>query len=230
MTNHNDPQFERTIEASLTQHSLELGSPSGQLDDVMARVDRRRNRRRSVAVVGSLAAISVGVFGIASVSGRNPDQIPGAADAPSDDMTAVQVTDIAAYTDAWACQIPVTVADPQPDTQYFELCEPHGLTSENPEAVPPTTGPECSSFVDTNPPIATATSTTTTIDPPNSDVLISTPVPTLAPIESACSYVEGIPTTTFVVSAVDSDEPIWIVEAGESWPVSARRLACSLRN
>ncbi len=128
MTNHNDPQFERTIEASLTQHSLELGSPSGQLDDVMARVDRRRNRRRSVAVVGSLAAISVGVFGIASVSGRNPDQIPGLAntDASVGESFPPPTAGWAAYPDAWACQVPVNVANPQPDTQYFQWCEPYG--------------------------------------------------------------------------------------------------------
>lgn len=196
MTKHNDPQFERTIEASLTQHSLELGSPSGQLDDVMARVDRRRNRRRSVAVVGSLAAVSVGVLGIASVSGRNPDQIPGLAntDASVGESFPPPTAGWAAYPDAWACQVPVTVADPQPDTHYFEWCEPHGFTSENPEAVPPTTGPECSSFVAANPPIATTTSTTTTIDLTKLDTSLTYPVPvtTLWLDSPACVYDDAI--------------------------------------
>lgn len=195
MNEQHDSNLERTVQTSLNEHGSRLGSLSGSLSDVIARVERRRNRRRSVAVVGSLAAITVGVLGIASVSGRSTDQLPGLADAASDDMTAVQATDVAASADAWACQIPVTVADPQPDTQYFALCEPHGFQGEYPEAVPPTTVPECVSFVDTNPPIATTTSTTTTIyEPTNLDTSLTDPIPvtTLWLDSPACVYDDAI--------------------------------------
>ncbi len=258
MNDQHDPNLERTIETSLTQHSSRLGSSSGHLSDVMARVERRRNRRRSVAVVGSLAAITVGVLGIASVSGRSPDQLPGAAKASADqpsapDATSYLITDASSNLSqaVWACQTPITYFDPQPQTEYFQACGPVGTIYEvlagdslasivemfglgihhvaqyngwgddidhvvEPGDVvmipreytlpsPTTAPPEC---------IALAVLVT---KPPNSDVLISTPVPTLAPLESACSYVEDIPPTTFVVSAVNSYEPIWIVEAGESW-------------
>ncbi len=188
MNQQHDSNLERTVETSLNEHGSRLGSSTGSLDDVIARVDRRRNRRRSVAVVGSLAAITVGVLGIASVSGRTTDQVPGLANAASDDMTAVDANYVAGYPGAWACQVPVTVADPQPDTQYFEWCEPHGFTSENPETVPPTTGPECSTFVDTNPPIATTPFTTTAT--PTTTYPI--PVTTLWLDSPACVYGDAI--------------------------------------
>ncbi len=128
MNQHYDSNLERTVETSLNEHGSRLGSSTGSLDDVMARVDRRRNRRRSVAVVGSLAAITVGVLGIASVSGRSPDQIPGLAntDASVGESFPPPTTGWAAYPDAWACQVPVNVANPQPATQYFQWCEPYG--------------------------------------------------------------------------------------------------------
>jgi LysM repeat protein len=248
MNEQHDPNLERTIETSLTQHSSRLGSSSGRLSDVMARVERRRNRRRSVAVVGSLAAITVGVLGIASVSGRSPDQLPGAAKASTDqpsapDATSYVITDASSNLSqaVWACQTPITYFDPQPATEYFKSCGPVGEIYEvvagdslasiaemfgfaidhvaqyngweddidivlEPGAIvmipreypvpPPTIAPlECSALA------VPAT------NPPNSDVLVSTPVPTLAPLESACSYVEDVPPTTVVECAPGTTVP-----------------------
>ena len=69
--------LERTLHESLSRHAAQLGRPAGEIDDIYRRVTHRRQRRRAVAGVGSLAIVAVGVLGIATL-GRNDGRPPAA--------------------------------------------------------------------------------------------------------------------------------------------------------
>ena len=85
MTDHPDPELERTIARSLDHRSRHLGAPGEHIDGVFARVDRRRARRRSVAVLGSFAVVGLGIVGIATLGERptaNPSRAAPAREPP----------------------------------------------------------------------------------------------------------------------------------------------------
>jgi LysM repeat protein len=92
-------ELERTLRDSLDRHAAGAGHPTGGLSDVFARVDRRRSRRRSIAVVGSLAAVAAGVVGFAALAGSDADQAMGTPDGVSVEPT----TTLAPFGQTWSC-------------------------------------------------------------------------------------------------------------------------------
>ncbi|MEZ5298939.1 MAG: hypothetical protein R2697_22450, partial [Ilumatobacteraceae bacterium] len=66
---HDD--LEHLVERSLDERAGRLAPGHGSLDDVLVRVDRRHQRRRATAVVGSLAVAAVGLVGLSVVQGAD---------------------------------------------------------------------------------------------------------------------------------------------------------------
>ena len=93
--------LERTLRDSLDRHAASSGGAGGGLDDVFARVDQRRSRRRSVAVVGSVAAVAVGVIGFASLAAGDPEQSVGTPD--DGFVTAPPTTSQVVGFPTWSC-------------------------------------------------------------------------------------------------------------------------------
>ena len=92
--------FEHTLRDSLQRHAESGGPASGQLGDVYGRVDRRRARRRWIAVVGSIAVVGAGVIGIAALASSDPVAAPGAAEGIDGDLPT---TTFGGSPSAWAC-------------------------------------------------------------------------------------------------------------------------------
>ena len=109
MPEHSD--IEREIERSLGERSARLGTPAGGLDDVFERVDRRRDRRRNVAVAGSFAVLGIGVFGIATL--RGGEQPAPVADGPGSGSAQT----------AWVCEGQLDYFGENGDQVYFASCE-----------------------------------------------------------------------------------------------------------
>ena len=85
--------LERTIRESLDRHARTIGQrPDGHLDAVWSRLDRRRDRRRRVAAVGSALVVGAGVTGLVVVGA------PGGGPAPGE---GAPITTLAGV--AWRC-------------------------------------------------------------------------------------------------------------------------------
>jgi LysM repeat protein len=141
---HDD--LDKTLHDSLAQHARAVTRPAGEIDDVFARVDRRRSRRRSIAVIGSVAAVAVGVLGIAAVGAGGGSNAPAAGDSPSGEAYALP------SGDAWACTGQIGGDD---TFTYYSQCQPVPLPVADAEvcvSVAPTT----IYIVDTTVPAATA--------------------------------------------------------------------------
>ena len=116
--NEHDEQHdvERLVARSLQERTAALQPPAPDLDGVWSHLDRRRNRRRHVAVVGSLAAVALGAFGFATLGQASPESSPVAG-------PEVTATTVPGGQMAWRCTNPiVTVADAS-DASYFATCE-----------------------------------------------------------------------------------------------------------
>ncbi len=117
-----DPSdLEATIGRSFESRSTRLDPSAGDLDDVLTRVERRRSRRRSVAVVGSLAVIGVGVFGIVALGDRGED--PGPVASPGSEAAAVTVDQMVPARAAWRCHDQLEYWGVAGDEVYFASCE-----------------------------------------------------------------------------------------------------------
>jgi len=80
--------LEHTLRDSLDQHASGASHAYGNLHDVVQRVELRRRRRRSLAVIASASALVGGVIGFAAFAARGPDRsLDLAAAAPSDGPT-----------------------------------------------------------------------------------------------------------------------------------------------
>jgi len=91
--------LEHTLRDSLDRHAAGARASGGSVDDVYRRADRRRARRRSIAVVGSIAVVVAGIVGFASLGGGS-DPAPDLAEASapaSSDQAAVTSPDVNAY-------------------------------------------------------------------------------------------------------------------------------------
>jgi hypothetical protein len=89
--------LERTLRDSLQRHAGDRSD--GNIDDVYARVERRRARRRSIAVLGSVAVVGCGIAGIAAISASGSDSPPGAAGIEVEQTT----TTFGVGASGWAC-------------------------------------------------------------------------------------------------------------------------------
>ena len=178
MTDHPDPDLERTISRSLDQRSRHLGAPGEHIDGVFARVDRRRARRRSIAVLGSFAAVGLGIVGIATI-GDAPDGEPfasGAGTGATDSTILMR--------DGWRCTQQLEYWGETGDDVYFASCERAAIPGDVPILeTPPGTTPG-----DDTPQLVP---TTTTIVPLGSSPVVggdidclggSTPDATVAPV------------------------------------------------
>ncbi len=179
MTGHPDPELERTIARSLDHRSRHLGAPAGHIDGVFARVARRRARKRSVAVIGSFAAVGLGAVGMATLSGDPADppaSQPVATSEVNDQASAVMT--------AWRCRHQLDYWGEQGDELYFVTCDQVVIPGDVPvlDAPPGTTpGDDAPQLVPT----------TTTIVPLGSSPVVSgdidclggsTPDATVAPV------------------------------------------------
>ena len=151
--NDND-DLERTLDRSLEHRSREIYVAPAGLDAVWDRVDRRRNRRRHAAVVGSIAAVAVGAFGFVAVARSGPDTITPAASPGAPSVPDQQA--------AWRCTDQLNHFDEGSPAVFFVSCEqvtvdgsaevfdmpdptipaPIGTFVDVPATAPPTTSPE----------------------------------------------------------------------------------------
>ena len=146
-----EPSLHDVLRGSLAHHAEHLGEPSADIAAVWWRVDRRRARRRGIAVVGSVAAVAAGAAGIMLVAN------------PSGSSVSLDGSDGSAAL-AWACTGPLG-SDGAYD--YFETCDERQrpvAPSTTPASIAPSTtaGPVIDSAVPvlSAPPIGTAPPTT----------------------------------------------------------------------
>jgi len=154
MNDRFDSEFEQLVEGSLDSRAAQLGPPAGQIGDVYNRLEQRRDRRRRVAVVGSLASVGICIGGFMALSNA-PDpaeQLIGAAavgEQAAASPTTVDVGPIPTTTMVmplsdvvWACN------DPIPDElapthggpiEYFSYCEQVLVDPDVPITVVPMT-------------------------------------------------------------------------------------------
>jgi LysM repeat protein len=114
-----EPSLHDILRGSLAHHAEHLGDPSADIATVWSRVDRRRARRRGIAVVGSVVAVAAGAAGIMLVANPNGSTAPLDG---SDGSAAL----------AWACTGPLG-SDGTYD--YFDACD------QRPRPVAPSTMP-----------------------------------------------------------------------------------------
>ena len=137
---HDPSDLESAIERSLESRSAGLDDSSGNLDDVLTRVERRRSRRRSIAMVGSVAAAGVGLIGIVALADRR-DATP--ASSPGSETSAAADEALTAQP-AWRCDDQLAYWGESGEDVYFASCEQ--TTIDGSVAVidgpPPTTGSE----------------------------------------------------------------------------------------
>jgi hypothetical protein len=81
-----DPQVEAAVTHTYAAHARKIGQPIGRLDDVLRRVGRRRNKRRALAGIASVALVGAGIAGIVA-AGQMGSEAP-AAGAPGLPVTA----------------------------------------------------------------------------------------------------------------------------------------------
>jgi hypothetical protein len=95
--------IERTLRDSLDRHAGALTS-DGEIDDVYRRADHRRARRRSVAVVGSIAIVAAGFIGFATLDSGdgNTDEVALEAATAPPDMPPTTMT-IPLSGTGWSC-------------------------------------------------------------------------------------------------------------------------------
>jgi hypothetical protein len=91
--------LERTLRDSLDRHATGARRSDGSLDDVYTRAHRRRARRRSVAIVGSIAVVAIGIVGFATLDHSQDPTLQQAA-APGLELPT---TTTWADTNVYAC-------------------------------------------------------------------------------------------------------------------------------
>ena len=117
---HDASDLESTIERSFESRSARLDGSAGDLGDVLIRVERRRSRRRSTAVVGSVAVVIVGVIGIVALGDRE-DSGPTAS--LGSEAPAVTVEQGESVQAAWRCHDQLAYWGEAGDEVYFASCE-----------------------------------------------------------------------------------------------------------
>ena len=200
--------LERTLHESLSRHAAQLGRPAGEIDDIYRRVTHRRQRRRAVAGVGSLAIVAVGVVGIATL-GRN-DGRPPAAGTPDGGAWACtgyiggdgavtyyadcqMVDQVPVTTSCWTpSTAPATLADPTVGSPANVIAEACPVPMPTVDTAPPFTKcqpPGIELAPTTGVPMTTIPSSTTTTSS-SPETTASSPETTTTVISLACDYQE----------------------------------------
>ncbi|MAT04065.1 MAG: hypothetical protein CL424_03360 [Acidimicrobiaceae bacterium] len=136
---HDD--LEHLVERSLGERAQQLGSGDGSIDDVMARAERRQQRRRATAVVGSLAVVAVGLVGLSVVRGAD-EPLGRSAGLDAGQASTVPLRVIDGSLDAWRCEGPIEVQAASDDPGwYFEGCAPVTIVGGVPLELDPTIVP-----------------------------------------------------------------------------------------
>lgn len=92
--------LEHTLRDSLDRHAAEAGGSGAGIDDVYQRVELKHRRRRSLAVIGSVAALAGGVIGFAAFAAGDADPTVDLAAAASDTPST---TSVGPNTNVYAC-------------------------------------------------------------------------------------------------------------------------------
>lgn len=187
--------LERTLTEALDRHARRLGPrPDGHLAGVWSHLDRRRNRRRGVAAVGSVVAVGAGVAGLALIGPGEPTA-PSAGDgAPVTTLNGV----------AWRC---TDFYAEDLTYRYYRSCTPVAdvpafdvlatmvpVTMLPATAVPTTEGP-----ANTDPFVSVATTIPFVTVPP-----FATTAPPLTELTTIVTWPDLVPTTTAPGDRIDS--------------------------
>jgi LysM repeat protein len=232
---HDD--FEHLIERSLDERSTDLRVGDGSIDDVLLRVDRRSNRRRATAVVGSLAVITVGLVGLSVVQGADEPAGP-AAGPDTAPATSAPLGLVEGYQDAYRCTNQLDVPETDPfDPKYFASCEmvllengvPVEVVATSVAVQAPTTWVACQPYASIAVPVTTVPCGTL---PPTVDTTIgfceevdgSTGV--AVSLETAVATVPC--TTTMPTWPVNMGEQEYTVRAGDNLAKIADRFQVSV--
>lgn len=242
---HDD--IEHLVERSLDERAGRLTPGQGSLADVMERADRRQQRRRASAVVGSLAVAAVGLVGLSVVQGADePLGRSDGLDAAPASTVALQVID--GSLDAWRCDGPIDVDRDVGDTSsYFEACTPVSIADGVPIHVVPTTMAmevpatwiECPAWDPADVDAAAATTTPCGTIPPttfavceqsNGGMTVTVPCVTSPPLPVATTAptADLSTTTTSTTTTIPSDALVHTVEAGDSLMAIAERYQISI--
>lgn len=243
--------LERTLRDSLDRHAVGVARPTGHLDDVYVRVDRRRARHRAYAVVGSLAIVGVGVVGIAALAAGD-DNRPAVGDAAfGGDAPTTTISVLGQTPSAWSCAgylgsdgggrdlysdcYPAAVGDGSAG-----VCAPTTTTTTT-TTVPMSSEPPMPADVaasawpaDCGPLVAPAWADpacqvlpSSTTAPPDAAFVEASPIDTCAPAPTTTTMLQLVATTTSVVwEAPPPTSPVeqsYVVAPGDSLnSISAR--------
>ena len=154
-----DQQIEAAVTQTYAAHAHKIGQPTGRLDDVLRRVGRRRNKRRTLAGVASLALVGAGIGGIVAAGQMGSEAPALGTGGPSTTVArdgwfvcsgAMERNGATVYdwceletpyaNPAWSCS--GEVADPAvdgDDRPRFENCTPVGEAYSYPDVCVPIT-------------------------------------------------------------------------------------------
>lgn len=242
---HDD--IEHLVERSLDERAGRLTPGQGSLADVMERADRRQQRRRATAVVGSLAVAAVGLVGLSVVQGADePLGRSDGLDAAPASTVALQVID--GSLDAWRCDGPIDVDRDVGDTSsYFEACTPVSIADGVPIHVVPTTMAmevpatwiECPAWDPADVDAAAATTTPCGTIPPttfavceqsNGGMTVTVPCVTSPPLPVATTAptADLSTTTTSTTTTIPSDALVHTLQPGDTPIVIATAYGVTL--
>lgn len=218
-----DDGFERALSESLDAQASRLGSGGVGLDAIYARIEQRRNRRRAVAAVGSVAIVGAGVLGVAAVSYDNDPTVPATQDGALGALSA-GIDTIPAGSPVWRCETPLLIAADTSGFTYFDTCEqvpapgdavivppqpdgPSMIECPVPTTLEPTDTHPGTIPCDTAPPEMTLPTTTVSCIAPANSVEVSVPICIADTVPSAPVVDTAVPTTTTsaIVSTVTTE-------------------------
>lgn len=142
MNESHESEVERLVTSSFDRHASALGRTNGSLDDVLRRVDRHRNRRRSIAVIGSSVTLVGVAVGLLALADNRADDARDAAAAPTDSTVHMNVptTTSPPGASAWRCTGEIGRDMGDVTVAWFEQCELAPFP-DHVEAVPEATSP-----------------------------------------------------------------------------------------
>ncbi len=198
--------FENEIGAALDSHATGARTGTPPIDQIWQRVDRRRQRRRMVAGVGSAAVVVLGVGAIMSLGGQ--DAAPLASGSPdtgfaTTTMPAVPYT-VGPSGNAWRCTGALGYDPNQPEASYFTSCE---LSTIPPEIYSPL---DPAGVPTTSPLVCWAPPTTAPAGANQGDVAITVLT------DTSCQQFETAPPTTATGIPISPVEQYYTVFAGDS--------------
>lgn len=222
--------LERNLRDSLDCHAATAGDPHAEIGDVYARVDRRRARRRSVAVIGSVAVAVTGVVGVAALMTSELDQAVGT---PDDGRVEPTATFVPSLVSTWSCS--GYLGPDGSGRDLYSDCYPVSYTDPVPCTAPPTV-PVTTAAIDPESGVGVVTTVVACAiapigydpncipigtAPPTTGPTIDTAVDmTLPPVVDACALaVPSVPYTS-VPYAIGTAPPVTMAELPASVPTT----------